>query len=59
MASKEISEGTVHKLPADLKQALIPVPAALTIWNSLTPLARMSGFAGILALSSQQHVKIT
>lgn len=40
MASKEISEGTVHKLPADLKQALIPVPAALTIWNSLTPLAR-------------------
>jgi hypothetical protein len=40
MTNKEIAGGTVHKMPADLKNALTTVPAALSAWESLTPLAR-------------------
>jgi len=40
MASKNISGGTVHTMPADLKKVLISDSKALTIWESLTPLAR-------------------
>src|SRR4051812_23983290 len=40
MTTKEISGGTVHELPADLRKALISDSVALTAWESLTPLAR-------------------
>jgi hypothetical protein len=40
MITPEISDGTVHEMPSDLKQALTAVPAALSAWESLTPLAR-------------------
>ena len=35
-----IDDSAAHKLPADLKKALAGAPAAVTAWNSLTPLAR-------------------
>lgn len=40
MISTRIADGTVHKLPSDLKKALSASPAALDIWQGLTPLAR-------------------
>ncbi len=40
MAQKDISGGVVHKIPADLREALTSDPKAFTIWESLTPLAR-------------------
>jgi uncharacterized protein YdeI (YjbR/CyaY-like superfamily) len=40
MATKKISEGVVHKLPADLKKALVSSQAALATWEDITPLAR-------------------
>jgi uncharacterized protein YdeI (YjbR/CyaY-like superfamily) len=40
MAGKQISSGTVHKMPADLRKALASDRAALTICEDLTPLAR-------------------
>lgn len=40
MAKKEIATGAIHKVPADLKEALISNPDVLKKWNSLTPLAR-------------------
>ena len=40
MNKPEISGGVVHEMPADLKKALTAVPAALTKWEGLTPLAR-------------------
>ena len=40
MITQEISEGTVHQLPDDLKQALLTEPKSLEKWQSLTPLAR-------------------
>ena len=39
MTSK-ISSGTVHQMPADLKDALVSDTKALELWESLTPLAR-------------------
>lgn len=40
MATSEIASGTVHEIPSDLKNALNLAPAALSVWESLTPLAR-------------------
>lgn len=37
---KHISGGTVHKIPADLRAALVDDPKAQEKWESLTPLAR-------------------
>ncbi|HVO86641.1 MAG TPA: YdeI/OmpD-associated family protein [Candidatus Binatia bacterium] len=40
MPTIEISEGVVHKVPADLRQALTSDGFALERWEDLTPLAR-------------------
>lgn len=37
---KQISRGTVHKNPPDLREALTSDKMALSNWESLTPLAR-------------------
>ncbi len=40
MTNKDISNGVVHKVPTDLREALTSDPKALALWESLTPLAR-------------------
>ena len=40
MINININGGVVHDIPADLKKALILDSKALTLWESLTPLAR-------------------
>ena len=40
MTKKEISAGTVHKLPDDLRKTLTSHPSALALWQDITPLAR-------------------
>src|SRR6266508_3824948 len=40
MATKEISGGVVHGLPADLRKALLSDASVLERWEDLTPLAR-------------------
>lgn len=40
MAKGKIEGGTVHKMPADFKKALAQTPAALAVWQDITPLAR-------------------
>jgi uncharacterized protein YdeI (YjbR/CyaY-like superfamily) len=40
MTTKEISEGTVHKMPADLRKALLADTKVLALWEDITPLAR-------------------
>ncbi|MGV8130979.1 MAG: YdeI/OmpD-associated family protein [Candidatus Pacearchaeota archaeon] len=37
---KNISSGTIHKMPSDLKKVLLEHQEALDQWESLTPLAR-------------------
>lgn len=38
--TKKVLSGTIHKLPADLKKALLTNPVALAKWSDITPLAR-------------------
>lgn len=58
---KSISNGTVHKLPPDLRQALLSDKAALTEWEDLTPLARNEWICWVTFVKKQEtridHVK--
>jgi len=40
MTTQAISGGTVHKMPADLRKALLADPKVLALWEDITPLAR-------------------
>jgi hypothetical protein len=40
MSSSRVPGGVVHKLPGDLRKALIANPTALDAWKDITPLAR-------------------
>ena len=40
MSTKSISNGTVHKIPADMKKIVGSKPGAYLIWEDITPLAR-------------------
>ncbi|MCL5016507.1 MAG: YdeI/OmpD-associated family protein [Patescibacteria group bacterium] len=40
MAKKEIADGTVHKMPADLRKAIEFDPIVRNAWTDITPLAR-------------------
>lgn len=35
-----MSEKSAHKIPADLRKAIISSPKAETVWEDITPLAR-------------------
>jgi hypothetical protein len=40
VSGARVPGGVVHKLPRDLKLALVANPTALDAWNDITPLAR-------------------
>ena len=40
MTQKEIATGTVHKIPTDLRRAIVSDSKALSVWEDITPLAR-------------------
>lgn len=63
MTTKEITGGTVHELPTDLKKALVAEPKALTAWEDITPLARNEWICWTTTVKQQktrdEHVKRT
>lgn len=40
MFKEKVSNGTVHKLPADFREVIVSTPSVLKIWEDITPLAR-------------------
>ena len=40
MADTQVAGGVVHKLPDDLRDALVAKPKVLDAWKDITPLAR-------------------
>jgi uncharacterized protein YdeI (YjbR/CyaY-like superfamily) len=38
--AQRVPGGVVHRLPSDLRTALVANPVALAAWNDITPLAR-------------------
>jgi uncharacterized protein YdeI (YjbR/CyaY-like superfamily) len=61
MATKEISGGVAHKMPADLKKALTSNPKSLAAWENITPLARNEWICWTVTVKQQktrdEHVK--
>lgn len=61
MTKEEVSGGTVHELPADLRKALVSSKAALKKWESLTPLSRNEWICWTISVKQQktrdEHVK--
>lgn len=61
MTKKVISSGVVHKVPADLREALTSDPQAFEKWESLTPLARSEWICWVTFVKREEtrneHVK--
>jgi hypothetical protein len=61
MTKEELADGTVHKIPADLRKALTSATAARVAWQSLTPLARNEWICWTVTVKQQktrdEHVK--
>lgn len=52
--AQKISSGTVHKIPDDLKKALLTDKKALEKWNNITPLARNEWICWTTYVKQQQ-----
>ncbi len=56
-----ISSGTIHKIPADLKKALVSDRSASAKWESLTPLGRNEWICWTISVKREEtrkdHVK--
>lgn len=61
MVKKNISSGVVHKVPVDLREALITDSKALEAWEDLTPLSRNEWICWVTFVKKdgtrKQHVK--
>ena len=61
MTKKDISSGVVHKVPADLREALTSDSKALTLWEDITPLARNEWICWVISVKKpetrKQHVE--
>lgn len=59
--TKIVSEGVVHKIPDDLRKALGADVKALSLWESLTPLARNEWICWAISVKKEEtrkdHVK--
>lgn len=63
MPKKVVAAGVVHKMPADLRKALLSSPVALAAWEDITPLARNEWICWTVTVKQQKtrdgHVKRT
>jgi hypothetical protein len=57
MNKKEISGGTVHKLPPDLREMLLSKSKSLTAWEDITPLARNEWICWIESVKKEETRK--
>jgi uncharacterized protein YdeI (YjbR/CyaY-like superfamily) len=54
VAEQKIAEGVVHKLPDDLRRALLADPKMLNMWQDITPLARNEWICWIISPKKQE-----
>lgn len=59
----KLSDGVVHEVPSDLREAFQSDPKALTAWESLTPLARNEWICWTISVKKaetrKEHVERT
>jgi uncharacterized protein YdeI (YjbR/CyaY-like superfamily) len=57
----KVSSGVVHKIPADLRDTLTSDSRALTVWETLTPLARNEWICWVTFVKKEEtrkdHIK--
>lgn len=63
MTTEKISQGTAHKVPDDLKKALVSSPKVLAAWEDITPLARNEWICWVISNKKpetrENHVRRT
>lgn len=63
IAQEQISDGTAHKMPADLKKGLLSNKKSLAQWEDITPLARNEWICWTVTVKQQktrdEHVRRT
>ena len=61
MLKKIISDGTAHKMPSDLREALSSSSKALNTWEGITPLARNEWICWTISVKTEEtrkhHIK--
>src|SRR6185295_16538477 len=61
MMNKEISAGTVHTMPADLRKVLVSDSVARAKWEDITPLARNEWICWVVSVKKpetrREHVE--
>lgn len=57
MTKQTIAGGVAHKLPADLRKALLSSPKALAAWEDITPLARNEWICWTVTVKSAETRK--
>jgi uncharacterized protein YdeI (YjbR/CyaY-like superfamily) len=59
--TNKVATGVAHKVPADLRKALITNPKALLKWNDLTQLARNEWICWVISVKKEEtrkeHIK--
>jgi uncharacterized protein YdeI (YjbR/CyaY-like superfamily) len=55
--AKSISEGTVHKIPPDLKKALTSSSKVTAAWEDITPLARNEWICWVTSVKTAETRK--
>lgn len=63
MSKNVISNGVVHEVPSDLREALTSDPKVLAVWKDLTPLSRNEWICWVTFVKKdetrKEHVKRT
>ena len=54
MNKKNLSSGVAHKLPADLRKALLSASSAVLAWEDITPLARNEWICWVESAKKQE-----
>ncbi len=54
LMEKRLLNGTVHKVPTDLRTNLLGSPGITEIWNDLTPLARNEWICWVISVQKAE-----
>lgn len=54
MVKQTVSGGVAHKLPSDLRKALVSAPKALAAWEDITPLARNEWICWVVSVKNPE-----
>lgn len=55
--AQKISDGVVHMLPTDLREALLDDIKALSVWEDITPLARNEWICWTISVKKEETRK--